>query len=94
MKLYDVVLKLLIDYPKLRDSDRLLIWNVWGVLGYLHEGKISRSSFMLGPHTESIRRVRQKIQEKYPDLGSSDSVQSAKDEKEDEKGTFVYREKV
>lgn len=91
-KLYDVVKKLLEDYPSLRDSDRLLIWNVWGTLGYLSGDGISRTNFMRAPHTESVRRIRQKIMEQYPQLKSSPNVQKIKQEKQRTKGTWVYRE--
>lgn len=94
MKLYDRVKKLLEDYPKLRDSDRLLIWNVWGMEGLVHDGVITKENFLKAPHTESIRRVRQKIQEQHPNLQSSPEVQKAKKTKEKKKGNFVYKEEV
>lgn len=91
-KLYDCVKDLLMKYPKLRDSDRLLIWNVYGIGGYIKNGTISREDFLRAPHTESIRRVRQKIQEQHPQLQSSLAVHQAKKEKEKQKGNFVYQE--
>ena len=91
-RLYDQVKELLEKYPSMRDSDRILVWNVWGFQGYVKSGSISRSDFFKAANTESIRRVRQKIQEKFPALRSSKEVQKMKDEKEKEKGTFVYRE--
>jgi hypothetical protein len=91
-KLYDSVKDLLMKYPKLRDSDRLLIWNVWGMGGYVKQGAITKEDFLRAPHTESIRRVRQKIQEQHPELQSSEEVRFAKKEKEKKKGNFVYQE--
>jgi hypothetical protein len=93
-KLYDTVKDLLIKYPKLRDSDRLLIWNVWGLAGYIQNGVISREDFINAPHPESIRRCRQKIQETHPELQSSPNVQHEKELIEDQKGTHIYREKI
>lgn len=94
MKLYDTVKEMLEKYPKLRDDDKLLIWNVWGVTGLIKNGSIAREDFLQAPHTESIRRVRQKIQEKHPHLAPSVLVESARKTKERQKGTFVYREKI
>lgn len=94
MKLYDRVKLLLERYPQLRDSDRLLIWNVWGAEGLIKDGSITRSDFLIAPHMESIRRVRQKIQEQYPQLQSSPGVAQAKKLKAKKKGTFIYQETV
>jgi len=96
VKLYDAVKEMLELYPSLRDSDRKLIWNLWNKKGILDgEGtktSISFDNFMAAPHPESIRRVRQKIQEAYPELASNNSVQEAKKSKEAWGGNFVYQE--
>lgn len=64
------VYSLLTDNPACRDDDRLLLIEIWsrenkatdlaGFFKELLEGSIS--------HPESIRRMRQKIQEKHPAL--------------------------
>ena len=64
------VLVALKEHPEMRDNDRLLVKHIWShetraehTGDFLHEfisGKLS--------HFESIRRMRQKLQEKYPDL--------------------------
>lgn len=96
MKTYDLVKDLLIKYPAMRDSDRLLIWNVWGRRGYLtvedNTSIIRKESFMTATSPESIRRCRQKIQENFPELRSSKKVQEEKDKIADQKGTHIYRE--
>ena len=96
MKIYDVVKDLLVQHPKLRDSDRLLIWNVWNLTGHLStDGRsISLEDFKVAPHMESIRRVRQKIQEQHPELRSTHPVQEVKDSKEAWGGNHVYREEI
>jgi hypothetical protein len=98
LKLYDVIKGLLEKYPALRDSDRKLIWNVWGHMGFLSgispNQYVNRGAFMLAPHFESIRRCRQKIQEKHPELRSSQTVMEAKIDKQHERGTFIYREPI
>ena len=98
MKLYDLIKQLLTDHEYLRDSDKKLIWRVWGELGYRNAGYgemltcIFEDDFMRAPSTESIRRCRQKIQEKHPELRGSEKVRKARAEKAEEKGTWVYRE--
>jgi hypothetical protein len=98
-KLYDLIKQLLTDYPQMRDSDKVLIWEVWGRLGFvtrdLYWGSVLTSEkFWDATSPESIRRCRQKIQEKHPELRSSKKVQEAKDRKEATKSTFIYREPV
>ena len=94
MKLFDKVKLLLIQDPKLRDSDKLLQWRVWAQQGHVMNGALSFESFM-NHHlisSETIRRTRQKVQENFPDLRSSERIQKFKDAKRKTKGTFVYRE--
>lgn len=94
MTTYELVLDLLTKYPALRDSDKKLIWSVWIKEGKVVGGKISMEDFLKTTSTESIRRSRQKVQEEHPELCSSPLVQEMKDAKEEDKGTFVYREPV
>lgn len=64
------VYSILTDYPLTRDDDKLLLIEIWskesqakdiaGLFNELLEGTLS--------HFESIRRMRQKIQEKHPSL--------------------------
>ncbi len=64
------VFSVLTDYPDTRDDDKLLLMTIWEkesnateiseLFKELIENKIS--------HFESIRRMRQKIQEKHPSL--------------------------
>lgn len=93
MKLYDLIKKLLEEDEKMRDDDRLLMWEVWKL-----EGKsmyyITMENFMTATSTETIRRTRQKVQQDNPRLRASKGVQSLRDEKQAEKGTFVYREEI
>lgn len=73
------VKRLLTKFPHLRDSDNKLIATIWGAdIGKDEKGLISKQitaycfleAFANGKHTspESIRRVRQKIQEQCPEL--------------------------
>jgi len=100
MKIYFVVKNLLKQEPKTRDSDRLLIWKVWEKCGYTRfeddpsDDLIYRSDFLKAPHTESIRRLRQKLQAYYPELRSSKKVQESKNTKEKMAGNFIYQEKI
>jgi len=77
LKNKDVVLQLLKEQPHLRDDDFKLLANVWykhllnsdidvktysayNLLSLLSEGKL--------PNSESVRRIRQKLQEEFKDL--------------------------
>ena len=97
MKIYDLVKQLLTDYPELRDSDKKLIWEVWDQLELVDEfgfQHITYDNFMKAPSTESIRRARQLIQARHPELQATKRVRSYRHQKEESKGTFAYREEV
>lgn len=92
IKIYDLVKELLVKYPELRDSDKKLIWNVWGHQGLVWSGSVVKEDYMRGFSPESITRCRRKLQEQYPELQSSKRVQEFREKKADQKGTFIYRE--
>lgn len=95
MKLYDLVYKLLNTEPKTRDSDRLLIWRVWTLECKVFMGMLSLESFLKATTPESITRCRRKIQSRYPHLQSANTiVNKLRKEKQDSKGTFIYREQI
>jgi hypothetical protein len=73
----DRVKALLSDYPHLRDSDNKLIANIWAQdLKKMGLGSVDTRAFYflslyadgLLTNAETIRRVRQKIQEENPEL--------------------------
>jgi hypothetical protein len=71
----EAVYDLLTRYPRLRDNDRLLILNVWANqnpsisnAGYLFSDFVEGYKKGIYADTESIRRVRAKIQEQHPEL--------------------------
>lgn len=103
MKTYDLVTKILTNNPKTRDSDKLLIWEVYKSTGIIktveHFGlreAILRENFLSSniPPTESITRARRKAQEKNENLRASPGVEKARREKENQKGTFIFREET
>lgn len=94
MKTYDLIYKLLKENPRLRDSDRLLMWRIWEMTGAVKNGVMTQEGFMNAEHFETIRRTRQKVQEDHEELKSSPLIQAYKDDKQSTKGTFVYREQV
>lgn len=67
MKITTRVEKILQDYPQTRSSDKDLMIYFWHFSG-LELTPAQREKFRSLPSTESVRRVRQKIQEggKYP----------------------------
>ena len=71
----DLVKAILTQFPKTRDNDKLLILKVWAYKKPELRNKaftfVEFSQLWLAdefPPTESIRRVRQKMQEEYPHL--------------------------
>lgn len=95
-KLYDITLETLTEDPITRGSDKHLVWGILERLGYVVDGKITRSALMEKecPTFESITRCRRKIQENNPELAAPQTVQHFRKEKEKKKGNFVYHEKV
>ena len=69
------VLKIMMEEPETRDNDRLLILKVWAIQNPLLRSKLMSfvefaTYFIKGRYTdtESIRRTRQAIQMKHPEL--------------------------
>jgi hypothetical protein len=92
MRLYVKVKHLLIEFPELRSSDKMLIWKIWLDGGFVKYDTIRLDAFMQAPSVETIRRTRQKVQEYYPELQATEGVRRAKKLKQSTKGTFVYGE--
>lgn len=70
MKVTPIVERTLEKYEKARSSDKLLLLYIWHQLG-LEFTPEQREKFMDMPSAETIRRIRQKLQEngKYPANG-------------------------
>lgn len=94
-KTYDLVKQLLIDNPECRDSDKKLRWSVWDTLDLTDSGVlITKSSYMKAPNDETIRRCRQAIQAKHPELQSGKWIRKQREEIERQRGTHIFRETV
>lgn len=97
-RVYDMVKSLLIEYPRLRDSDKLLLWAVWNETGLIKrvDGEliISFQKFMDAVTPETVTRCRRKIQEKYPSLLGSRAIVDAREAKAKTKGTFIFQENL
>jgi len=101
-KVYDLVKKILLRDEQARNSDKELIWQVYKQIGVVKEVEwfgnreaIIKENFLSGdlPSFETIRRTRQKIQE--TELKATDKgVIEARKQKQDQKGTFIYREQI
>ena len=95
MNIYDLVKQLLTDYPELRSNDKRLIWAVWYKQGIVTESTISRDKFYHeAEYPESITRARRKVQELNPHLQADLKVKEQREEKQADKGTFIFREEV
>jgi hypothetical protein len=100
-RIYDLVKKLLTEYPATRDNDKKLQWLTFGRLGFITgsyivgrelKSYITFEDFFKAPSTETIRRCRQKVQELNPELRGSKFVQEKRAEKAEQKGMFVFHE--
>ena len=96
MKLYDIVNHILTTDSYTRSSDKKLIWEVLKYQGFTEGGAITYSRFMNKDiaNFESIRRCRQKIQEKHPELRAVGVVFQERAKKAKQRGTHVFREVV
>lgn len=97
MKTYDKVKKILTDHPACRDSDKKLIFNYWIMEGTLtkHSGDVYYTypnRFISGTSAESITRARRKVQELHPELQATLGVRKNRKKKEEQKGTFIFRD--
>lgn len=91
-----LVLKLLAEEPKTRNSDSYLYFRVINTVAAKHRIDLSRltvTEFLLGlkrspfPPFESVRRARQKLQRKSPELAACEAVEQGREENE-----TVYKE--
>ena len=93
-RLYDVSKEteaLLEAHPDTRDSDDVLYFRFIRSIKpdlTIHDVFMNRENFGLPPY-ESVRRTRQKIQEKRPELRGSKRVQQLRKEREEEYLEFV-----
>jgi len=92
MKLYDRCSWILENHKETRNSDKILIWDVFNETGVILDGQIDYDSWMSAPSTESIRRCRQKIQETHPELRADKKVQEFREKKQENFPSWVFRE--
>ena len=92
--LYTKVKHLLMEFPELRDSDRKLVWKIWGDEGSFdgYYRTVNFRGFMKATGYDTISRARRMVQNKCPELRGTLKVRIAKRIKQDSKGTFIFRE--
>ncbi len=91
MKTYNLIKKLLRDYPDTRNSDKELQWKIWEYQGAVINNCITKQNWIYKAKlSETIRRTRQKIQERYPNLRANKDIEKEREEKEATKGTWVF----
>lgn len=96
MTIYDVVKHILITDAYTRSSDKKLIWEVLKYQGFTEGGVITFSRFMSKDiaNFESVRRARQRIQEKHPELRAVGVVFQERAKKAKQRGTHIFREPI
>lgn len=94
MTIYEIVKDILTKYPATRDSDKKLIWSVWIKQGKVVGGKITMDNYLNSEIEESITRARRMVQNDFPELRATPLIQEMRQKKEEEKGTFVYRDEL
>ena len=69
-KIASKVFRILVENPLCRDDDRLLICEIWKREMKDHPNEDTLQMFQIGKlsHPETIRRIRQKTQEKFSSL--------------------------
>ena len=98
--IYDVV-KSTLEFSRMsREDDRVLIWEVLKLRGFITEDPwgneyLNKDEFLRSPSPESIHRARRKVQENHPGLEPTNpEVRRLRRMKELEKGTFIFREEA
>ncbi len=95
MKLYYLVKKLLIQDSAYRNSDKKLMWRVWGEeLRSPLMQVIDYQEFLKVSTPESVTRARRMVQQDFKELQASEGVRKSRRQKQNQKGTYVYREYV
>lgn len=86
-----IVLRILETEPQTRNSDSYLYLKVLEYYDNMYDAcmrKLPIETFLINmgkykiPNFETVRRSRQKVQRKYPDLAACKTVQAYKDENE------------
>lgn len=74
-----VVERILREYPRTRDSDKLLIMKVWETFGVKVPAWFVDAYMKILPCSESITRARRKAQERCPELRANDETSFVRD---------------
>lgn len=83
MSVFEKVNELLLENPRLRENDNMLIaYYIKEVYGLQNTFDIALSDKINGNIYETIRRARQKIQETNPVLRASEPVQTYRNKKQ------------
>lgn len=95
MKTYNLIKQLLIKFPELRNNDKLLHWKVFEVQGLLVNNCLPMNAFIYkAKSTETIRRTRQMVQAKCPELQANAKIKDQREDIKKSKGTWVFRDNV
>lgn len=101
MTIYDRVLQIMRESEEARNSDKILMWEVWQddltnayeEIGTTNYSVLDATHFMRWCTTpETITRARRKVQQHHPELRAREEVEKTREEKEKSGGNFIFRE--
>lgn len=95
MKTYNLIKNILIKYKETRNCDKTLQWKIWERQGVVKNGFISEFDYIKkAKHFETIRRTRQKIQERHPELRANFDTEEYREAKQATQGTWIFRDNI
>lgn len=94
MKVYDRVKEILLNDEQAKNSDKVLYWHFIERSTPPWKPGLDFETWMKLPSFETVRRTRQKLQETDPEKygATSSKVKQERKQKQETKGTFIYRE--
>ena len=94
-KLYDDVRLILEEKPETRDNDKALVWEFYSRHNLLDQyGRLTFGMFISTNSPDSITRASRMVKHKHPELKGTKEIIVFKKKKEEEKGTFIFREQL
>jgi hypothetical protein len=95
MRTYNLIRHILRDFPDTRNSDKELQWKIWEKQGAVRDGVLTKQNWIYKAKlAETVRRTRQKIQERHPELKPVKEIEALREEKEASRGTWIFNDET